>query len=105
MDTRNAASQLLLFTAPDRTAERPRVRRRRTERPGGGRPRMIARLESLAETAEREARECRRAGDLMNARAARDRAIGARRAAEILRAGPDGVATILNSSHPHPEAA
>jgi hypothetical protein len=104
MDTRNAASQLLLFTAPDRPAERPRLRRRRTERPGG-RPRMIARLESLAETAEREARDCRRAGDMVGARAARDRAVGARRAAEILRAGPDGVATILNSSHPHPEAA
>jgi hypothetical protein len=105
MDTPNAASQLLLFTAPTRPAERPRIRRRRTERPGGGRPRMVARLESLAEAAEREARDCRRAGDMIGARAARDRAVGARRAAEILRAGPGGVATILNSSHPHPEAA
>jgi hypothetical protein len=105
MDTRNAAPQLLLFTAPARPAEPPRMRRRRTERPGGGRLRMIARLESLAETAEREARDCRRAGDMIGARAARDRAIGARRAAQILQAGPDGVATILNTSHPHPEAA
>ncbi len=36
----------------------------------------------------------------MRARAARDRAVGARRAAQILRAGPDGVAQIIDGSHP-----
>ena len=98
MDTRHADSQLLLFAAPSRSARRPQPRRRRPS--GGGRLRMIARIESLAEAAEREARSCRRAGDMLGFRDARDRAVGARRAAQILRAGPEGVASVIDGSHP-----
>ena len=96
MDATSRESQLLLFTAPD--SDRPRPRRHRPPA-GGGRPRMIDRLEGLAEAAEREARACRRAGDMMNYRAARDRAVGARRAAQLLRAGPGGIASLLSGDH------
>jgi hypothetical protein len=59
---------------------------------------MAARLDELAEAAEREALEHRRAGDAVGARAARDRAAGARRAAQLLRAGPAGVAEVIGGS-------
>lgn len=113
MSTATATPQLLLFPQPSARPASPRRRparrptaRRGTER-GSGRARMVARLEHLAEQAEREMRECRRAGDAVGARAARDRAAGARRAAQILSAGPDGVARIITDAHPspHPEAA
>jgi hypothetical protein len=81
--------QLLLFRAApgqDRRRGRPRLSRS---------ARMAARLDELAAGAEREALEARRAGDAVGARAARDRAEGARRAAEILRAGPTGVADVI----------
>jgi len=87
-DSRSA--QLILFPG----AERPRPRRRRPPRAGRS-DRMAQRLDDLAIAAEREAIEARRAGDAVSARAARDRAEGARRAAELLRAGPAGVADVL----------
>jgi hypothetical protein len=59
--------------------------------------RMAERLDRVAREAEREAAECRRAGDLVGMRAARERALGAARAAGLLRAGPSGVAGLLAS--------
>jgi hypothetical protein len=56
---------------------------------------MAQRLDELAAVADREAADSARAGDAVSARAARDRAEGARRAAELLRAGPAGVADVL----------
>jgi hypothetical protein len=56
---------------------------------------MAHRLDELAVAAELEAAQSIRAGDAVSARAARDRAEGARRAAELLRAGPAGVADVL----------
>lgn len=100
MSTYDDRGQLILFATPTDDAGATRRPRRRGLRGPGGRPRMIERLDGLADQAEREAREYRRAGDLMRARAARDRAVGARRAAQILRAGPDGVAQIIDGSHP-----
>ncbi|MGD9694113.1 MAG: hypothetical protein AB7V42_00445 [Thermoleophilia bacterium] len=94
--------QLILFPSADR-AERPTpppVRRRRDDRSRSAR--MAARLDALARAAERDARECRLAGDVVGFRAARDRAVGARRAAQLLRAGPSGVAEVLGG---HGEAA
>ncbi len=104
MGTTSTDGQLILFAPQARadTAERRR-RARGRRRPGAGpgsRLRMAERLEALAEAAEREMRECRRAGDRMRERAARDRAAGARRAAQILRAEPGGIATIIDGSHP-----
>lgn len=101
MSTHDGKGQLILFaTATDDVPRAARRARRRGSRGATGRLRMIERLDGLADQAEREAREFRRAGDLMRARAARDRAAGARRAAQILRAGPDGVAQIIDGSHP-----
>lgn len=60
---------------------------------------MAERLDALAEAADREAAESRRAGDVVSFREARDRAQGARRAAELLRAGPAGVAGVLGGHH------
>lgn len=104
MSIRSTQGQLILFPTAARDADHatPRMRRR-IRRAGGGpgsRLRMAERLESLAEAAEREMRECRRAGDRMRERDARDRAAGARRAAQILRAEPGGIATIIDGSHP-----
>jgi hypothetical protein len=89
-----AQGQLLLFPgagAPRRQARAGGPRPRRADR----RARMAERLDELAALAEREAAECRRAHDMVGARAARDRALGARRAAELLRAGPAGVAEVM----------
>ncbi len=58
---------------------------------------MAERLDRIAEEAEREAVHARRAGDTIGARAARDRAADARRAAALLRAGPAGVGKLLAS--------
>lgn len=57
--------------------------------------RKAEQLDRIAEAAERELAESFRAGDAVSARAAHDRARGARRAAQILRAGPGGVAEVL----------
>jgi hypothetical protein len=89
MRSPSSQGQLILFPGAERTArpERPRRRSRSA--------RMAQRLDDLAVAAEREVIEARRAGDAVSARAARDRAAGARRAAELLRAGPAGVADVL----------
>jgi len=52
---------------------------------------MALRLDRLAEDCDREAERAERAGSPAAARAALDRAAAARRAAQILRAGPAGV--------------
>lgn len=103
MGAADAVGQLILFSTPARSAEHQAQvlrQRRRARVDRRGRTRMIARVESLAEQAEREERSCRRHGDMLGARAAHDRAVGARRAAQILRAGPDGVGALLDGSHP-----
>ncbi len=90
MRSTSSQGQLILFPGaarPGRPPERPRRRSRSA--------RMAQRLDDLAVAAEREAIEARRAGDPVSARAARDRAAGARRAAELLRAGPAGVADVM----------
>jgi hypothetical protein len=89
MRSPSSQGQLILFPGADRPARRERPRRRSRA------DRMAQRLDDLAVAAEREAIEARRAGDAVSARAARDRATGARRAAELLRAGPSGVADVL----------
>jgi|LNFM01.1.fsa_nt_gb hypothetical protein len=83
--------QLILF--PGAEPRRPAAgsgssRPTRTER-------KAAQLDRIAEAAERELAECFRSGDAVSAKAAHDRARGARRAAQILRAGPGGVAEVL----------
>ncbi|WP_217915243.1 hypothetical protein [Miltoncostaea marina] len=98
-------SQLLLFpgapapgdaqTAGGQVAAGRPPRRRRLS-PAA---RKAAALDRLAEAAERELAEAWRAGDAMGARAAHERARGARRAAELLRAGPSGVAEVLGGHH------
>ena len=88
--------QLILFpgiepaSAPGPVSERSLhvPRPSRTER-------KAEQLDRLAEIAERELAESWRAGDTVSARAAHDRARGARRAAQLLRAGPTGVADVL----------
>jgi hypothetical protein len=84
-----AQGQLILFPGADRPARREGPRRRSRS------ARMAQRLDELAAAAEREAAEAQRAGDGVSARAAADRAEGARRAAALLRAGPTGVADVL----------
>ena len=59
----------------------------------------MAELERIAEAAEREMADSFRRGDAISAKAAHDRARGARRAAELLRAGPSGVAEVLGGHH------
>ena len=85
--------QLALFVAPGggtapRSGRPPRL---------GRNARMALRLEELAAEADREAEECRRAGDLLGQRRARERARDARRSAHVLRTGPRGVADLLAS--------
>ena len=89
MRSPSTRGQLILFPGAGRPArcERPPRRSRAA--------RKAQQLDELAVAAEREAIEARRAGDPVSARAARDRAKGARRAAELLRAGPNGVADVL----------
>jgi hypothetical protein len=91
--------QLLLFPgveAPARPSVPAPVRR---PAPRGSRAdRMAARLDDLAAAAERELADAWRAGDTVTAQAAHERARGARRAAELLRAGPAGVAEVLGGT-------
>ena len=96
MRSPHSQGQLILFPGAERPPRRERPRRRSRS------ARMAQRLDDLALAAEREAAESRRAGDAVSARAARDRAEGARRAAELLRAGPAGIADVLGG---HTEAA
>lgn len=88
--------QLILFpgaeAAPAPAATAPRRRPSRVER-------KVAELERIAVAAEREMADAFRRGDAVSAKAAHDRARGARRAAEILRAGPSGVADVLGGRH------
>jgi len=58
---------------------------------------MATRLEALAEAALQEAVAARDQGDAVSARAAEERAGGARRAAALLRAGPGHVSDVLAS--------
>lgn len=89
MRSPSSRGQLILFPGADRPARDDRPRRRSRS------ARMAQRLDDLATAAELEAIESARAGDSVSTRAARDRAEGARRAAEMLRAGPAGVADVL----------
>ena len=87
--------QLILFpgsepAAPVVVARRPRP---------GRVERKAEQLDRIAEIAERELVESWRSGDAVGARAAHERARGARRAAQLLRAGPAGVAEILGGHH------
>lgn len=70
-----------------------RPRRRRT----GRNARMADRLDQIAVVAEREEATARRQGSDVDARRARERAQDARRAAAMLRAGPQGVGGVLAS--------
>ena len=89
--------QLILFPGAAEPVPAPAPRRpARVER-------KARELDRIAEAAERELAESWRSGDMISARAAHDRARGARRAAELLRAGPAGVAELLGG-HRH-EAA
>ena len=95
-----SAGQLILFPGGGESAEgrppAPARPRRRATTPAA---RKAERLEQMARAAEREMVESYRAGDMPGAAAARDRALGARRAAELLRAGPGGVADVLGGRH------
>ena len=95
--------QLILFPGADALTRIPPGARpvpsRRRRPPASRAARMAERLDDLAAVAEREMAESHRAGDMMGASAARDRALGARRAAELLRAGPRGVADVLGGRH------
>jgi hypothetical protein len=77
-------------------AEAAAMGRRRAPRPGRN-ARMATRLEALAEAALQEAAAARDQGDAVTARAAEERAAGARRAAALLRAGPGHVSEVLAS--------
>ena len=83
-------AQLILFPGAEARPSTPA----RPPRPSRV-ERKAAQLDRIAEEAERELKESFRAGDAVSARAAHDRARGARRAAQILRAGPGGVAEVL----------
>lgn len=63
----------------------------------GRNARMALRLDDMALQSDREAEECRRAGDQIGERRAREQARDARRSAMLLRAGPEGVARVLAS--------
>ena len=97
--------QLILFPgaapAPRTAAPAPQAPARRRDRPGPA-ARKAAQLDRLAQAAERELADAWRAGDMIAAKDAHDRARGARRAAERLRAGPRGVAAVIGGE---PEAA
>lgn len=99
--TQQRSDQMALFRSPSPSG---RARRRARNRPPVARPgrreQLATQLDALAAGAERECREHRRSGDAVRARAAHDRAVGARRAAEVLRAGPGGVAELIERAHP-----
>ena len=89
---RSTASQgqLILFPGADPRPSAPRRAPRPTRT-----QRKAEQLDRIAEAAERELADAWRSGDAVSARAAHERARGARRAAQILRAGPSGVAEVL----------
>lgn len=101
--TPDGEGQLILFPGVETSAGIPARTRpapaRRRRRPASRSARMAERLDDMAAAAEREMAESLRAGDMLGANAARDRALGARRAAELLRAGPLGVADVLGGRH------
>ena len=88
----SSPGQLILFPGAPPAPARHRPPRRRA----GPSARKAGQLDRLAQAAERELAEAWRAGDAVAARAARERARGARRAAQILRAGPAGVAEVIS---------
>ena len=94
----STSGQLILFPgvpeAAPSAASAPARRRRPTRL-----ERKLLELDRIAEAAEREMADSFRQGDAVGARAAHDRARGARRAAELLRAGPTGVAEVLGGHH------
>jgi hypothetical protein len=92
---RSTSGQLILFPGIAEPAAAPAPRPRRPSRI----ERKVAELGRIAETAEREMADAFRRGDAISAKAAHDRARGARRAAELLRAGPSGVAGVLGGHH------
>ncbi|MGI9539441.1 MAG: hypothetical protein ACR2N6_04760 [Miltoncostaeaceae bacterium] len=86
-------SQGRLFAVPDSPPARP------AREPVRGRAaRMAARIDRAARAAEREAVACRRAGDDVGFRRASEEARSARRAAAMLRGGPDSVEALLDAS-------
>ncbi len=84
--------QLCLFGGADDVPPRPRPRRRRS---ASRNERMAQRIDELVWRHERHADACRRAGDVIGERRAREEARDARRSAQILRAGPGGVADVM----------
>ena len=90
MRSTTSQGQLILFPGaePRPAAQTRPPRPTRTQR-------KAEQLDRIAEAAERELAESFRAGDAVSAKAAHDRARGARRGAQILRAGPGGVAEVL----------
>ncbi|WP_217921513.1 hypothetical protein [Miltoncostaea oceani] len=92
--TTSSQGQLILFPGAP-TPATPTARPRRA----GPAERKAAQLDRMAAEAEREVSEAWRAGDMPGARAAHDRARGARRAAQLLRAGPAGVAEVIGGHH------
>ncbi len=110
MRSTTSQGQLLLFPGAVAPAVAPVA-----HRPGGtpaapARPRRRTSpsvrkadaLDRMAADAERELAEAWRSGDMLAAKDAHDRARGARRAAQLLRAGPRGVAGVIGGE---PEAA
>lgn len=83
--------QLLLFPGGGSAWQGGRPRR------GGRNRRMAQHLDAIAAQAERQAAAARRAGDRIEAHRATERAHDARRAAALLRAGPEGVGRLLAS--------
>ncbi len=90
MRSTHSQGQLILFPGADPRPPAPG----RTPRPSRA-ERKARELDRIAEQAERELADAWRAGDAVSALAAHERARGARRAAQILRAGPTGVAEVL----------
>lgn len=94
----SSQGQLILFPGAAPPAPQPARPRRRP----GPALRKAEQLDRMAATAERELADAWRSGDMLAAQAAHERARGARRAAQILRAGPAGVAEVIGG---RPEAA
>ena len=95
----SGGGQLILFPggAPGALAASPA--RRRRPRPASRSARMAERLDALVAAAEREASSTgARVTRWESARPGTGRS-GARRAAELLRAGPTGVAEVLGGHH------
>ncbi|MGD9572608.1 MAG: hypothetical protein AB7V62_12015 [Thermoleophilia bacterium] len=106
MRSTTSQGQLLLFPGavappgaerPGAAAAPPRARRRTSPS-----VRKADALDRMAAAAEHELAEAWRSGDMLAAKDAHDRARGARRAAQLLRAGPRGVAGVIGGE---PEAA